>query len=549
MKASLPHLSFAMLVAAAAPAGAQDVGRVLLATGDAVVVREGQNVPPTFGMPVREKDVLRTGAGASLQVRFIDESVTSLRENSELRIDEFRFPGKEDGTERAVFRLLKGGLRTITGLVGRTNNRAYSMSSVVSTIGIRGTDFATTLCQQDCRNPDGSLARDGQYGRVLGQSSGTNRIDVSGEAGQQRTLGISENFFQADAKSPIELLLTPPAFVGSQSPATRTAKAPAGTGKEQPAGGGASQDSRSTAPSTAPTILSFAAPLAGDSVNPPVATVATPPGESTIAGPATIAGLGAFTEVNFEGQPANGGGFFAVSQLTTDPAGAAANLALSQKLLKFTLPAGSQAGGGSTTTTGDSGGSALVLDETQLNALNAHWGRWTGTTIVTDAGTTTSPPGGFHYLYGPLTPAEVVASKRGTVMFVDTGFGTTPRNSLNEPGTISVLASDVNFTTRIVMLGGVNMSFPSYSFNFPGGSTASIQIVPGKGAFIEQVSSGACLGGPCGMSTSAVLGRTGIFMGPNGDHMGMALQARTTPNGNTASAQATRILHIPPPPP
>lgn len=164
-----------------------------------------------------------------------------------------------------------------------------------------------------------------------------------------------------------------------------------------------------------------------------------------------------------------------------------------------------------------------------------------GGTLVTNAGTTVNPPGGFHYLYGPLTPPEVIGAKTGSFTLSDTGFGTTPTNSLGETGTMAFSsATTVDFTTRMVNFGGVNMSFPSNSWGFSGGNTP-IVIVPGKGAFVDQVTTGFCSGGACATSLPAVLGKTGIFMGPNGDHLGLALQARTT-SGADVSAQGTKIL-------
>src|SRR6185503_9890506 len=126
MNATLARVAAIALFALAFPAGAADiVGRVLLSVGNTAAVRDGKVVPLTLGSGVEDKGGRRTGPGASLQVRFIDDSYTSLRESSELRIDQFRFPGTADGTERALFTLLKGGLRTITGLVGRANNKNY----------------------------------------------------------------------------------------------------------------------------------------------------------------------------------------------------------------------------------------------------------------------------------------------------------------------------------------------------------------------------------------------------------------------------------------
>ena len=85
-----------LLVIAAGPVAAADIGRVLLATGEAVVVRDKQIFKLAYGSAVRDRDVLRTGPASTVQVRFIDESMLAMRENSEVRIDEFRFSGKED---------------------------------------------------------------------------------------------------------------------------------------------------------------------------------------------------------------------------------------------------------------------------------------------------------------------------------------------------------------------------------------------------------------------------------------------------------------------
>ena len=128
MKTPVSCLLAIIAVAAAGQAWAADVGRVLLAAGDTVAVRDKQVVKLVFGSTIQDRDVLRTGPASSLQLRFTDESILSMRENSEVRIDEFRFTGREDGSERAFFSLLKGGLRKITGIIGRINNK----NSVVS---------------------------------------------------------------------------------------------------------------------------------------------------------------------------------------------------------------------------------------------------------------------------------------------------------------------------------------------------------------------------------------------------------------------------------
>ncbi len=54
---------------------------------------------------------------------------------------------QEDG---ALLRLLKGGLRTVTGLMGKRRPDAFQLGTATATIGIRGTDFVVRVCTDDC---------------------------------------------------------------------------------------------------------------------------------------------------------------------------------------------------------------------------------------------------------------------------------------------------------------------------------------------------------------------------------------------------------------
>jgi len=58
---------------------------------------------------------------------------------------------ESDGeTSRAFFRLVKGGFRSVSGLIGKVNQDDYRVSTPVATIGIRGTRYSARLCQGDC---------------------------------------------------------------------------------------------------------------------------------------------------------------------------------------------------------------------------------------------------------------------------------------------------------------------------------------------------------------------------------------------------------------
>src|SRR4051812_29110293 len=96
--------------------------------------------PLAKGAAVQAGDTIDTGNGR-VQLRFSDGAYVSLQPGSQFRIDEYNYNGKNDETERGFFSLIKGGLRTITGLVGRSNRRNYQVRVPVATIGIRGTEY------------------------------------------------------------------------------------------------------------------------------------------------------------------------------------------------------------------------------------------------------------------------------------------------------------------------------------------------------------------------------------------------------------------------
>jgi len=121
---------------------AAEVGTIQFAVGN-IQIRDaaGKLRPVAKGAAVNEGDVILTAPSASAQIRMSDGAIIAVRPDTELRIDTYRFAGKEDGSESAVLSLLKGGMRTITGVIGRSNRTNYRLGTVTATIGIRGTDF------------------------------------------------------------------------------------------------------------------------------------------------------------------------------------------------------------------------------------------------------------------------------------------------------------------------------------------------------------------------------------------------------------------------
>jgi hypothetical protein len=119
---------------------------------------------------VLEGDTLATSKNGYAQVRMNDGTQMTLRPESNLKIEAFQFKKDAPQADNAVFRLLKGGFRTVTGLIGKRGNPdAYKLRASTATIGIRGTDFTTRLCaDKDCQG-DAAAKPQAPTGKVIGR--------------------------------------------------------------------------------------------------------------------------------------------------------------------------------------------------------------------------------------------------------------------------------------------------------------------------------------------------------------------------------------------
>ena len=101
------------------------------------------------GDSVVSGETVRTGVNARAQLRFDDGAMISLQPSTDFRLDDYKFSGKEEAQDRGFFSLLRGGLRTITGMVGRVNKDNYKITTSVATIGIRGTEYTLSYIDSE----------------------------------------------------------------------------------------------------------------------------------------------------------------------------------------------------------------------------------------------------------------------------------------------------------------------------------------------------------------------------------------------------------------
>ena len=102
--------------------------------------------------PKSRPATLATAVDTYARVKFTHGAEVTLRPNTQLRVDSFNFEQNAFGKESAIFSLLKGGLRTIAGLVGKRKPSSYEMRTTVASIGIRGTNYGLLFCHEDWQN-------------------------------------------------------------------------------------------------------------------------------------------------------------------------------------------------------------------------------------------------------------------------------------------------------------------------------------------------------------------------------------------------------------
>src|SRR5882672_7310687 len=177
-KLSARGAMLALVSAAFSNAATANTGKVDFAVGGVTVTSaDGRVQQLTKGTEVRTGDKIVSATDGRAQIRFSDGAYVSLQPNTEFDIKEYRYSGKTDGTESALFGLFKGAMRTVTGLVGRANKSRYRITTSTATIGIRGTGGLIAI------GADGSTLVTGTSGIwTLTNQAGT--IDIpAGSAG------------------------------------------------------------------------------------------------------------------------------------------------------------------------------------------------------------------------------------------------------------------------------------------------------------------------------------------------------------------------------
>lgn len=110
--------------------------QVIRGTSPARVVRQGDEL--------NQGDTVFTGPNSSIVMKFDDGQVAALTASSRMTITAYEY-NPERKTGNVLLSLIDGGMRAITGLIGKNNPERVSYRAATATIGIRGTYIGLSL--------------------------------------------------------------------------------------------------------------------------------------------------------------------------------------------------------------------------------------------------------------------------------------------------------------------------------------------------------------------------------------------------------------------
>lgn len=171
-----------LLLSAGAFAGT--AGQVTHLSGTLSVTKaDGSSKLLSIKSEVQEGDTITTEAETYARVKFIDGAEVVLRPGSQLKVESYAYQAAKPESDNMFLSMLKGGLRAVTGLIGKRNRDKVNVQTATATIGIRGTHFGALFCQGDCGGVPTVTGRPPANGLHVDVADGA--IVLSNAAGQQ----------------------------------------------------------------------------------------------------------------------------------------------------------------------------------------------------------------------------------------------------------------------------------------------------------------------------------------------------------------------------
>ena len=565
----------------------QEVGQAQFVFGEVVVERGTERIVVQPGTPVRQGDIIRTGADGTLQLVMIDKAFLSLRSNSRMRLDRYDFAETPSAAHTALVTLVTGVLRTFTGELARRNRDQFKMRSPIATIGIRGSGNI--------------LAHSEDSGTLNYTFTGAHSVTSVDEQGDEQTLvSYPGETIQVLRGLAPRFIPTPQFILAVASPPMRTAKAAtaennpattsstaAGTttvaGSDTPPATVPTSASTDTAPAAtsaaasgtttptttlasvdtpAPTATTATTATTSQSVsNPQVVPLATNVGTSQASAATVGASIVAAQPSTTNGydalfrffNPLSTGGFEGVIGQSSFDANGGATLDAAGRLIQISnATVGTFLAGPGTVPPGYNpntySGTVSFSDGAHRDGFRSPdtsviLGRWEGGTITvvdssTPGGRATFDLGNRSVSYDVTTPTigGVLGSFTGSNVYT-LAAATAPTDSFGNSGSLTSASVSANFSARTISGNlGLNINGQNFSLLGAGGLTLGN---PGFTFASSQQSLNIVCGGTC--SSLGYLGTVnGQFAGETGQWMSVSY--RINPNRPPNSGYTDYVL-------
>jgi len=428
-------------------------GEFTFVVGDVSVTKtNGQRVVPVKGTPVDPGDRIATGANGMAQLTMVDNARLSLRPSTQFVIE--NYAQQKDSQEGAVLNLLRGTLRTFTGLIASANRDRFVMKTRVATVGIRGSGNILYACEgADC---DPELNAEDAKGGIAVNHTIEGSHAVSNVVDAQPGLPPQQGGAQTLVTGPGQTVLVTanvapryiptPTFIANAAVSMTNAK-PSAAGQAT-----ATQDTRNFAPSdtlalpasqtaNTPVVgnngLGFASDIQAAAISGGVLNDPEQLRDIIITSGSPFEGQARNSDINVSGGDMRGYSSYAGTQSGTVPAIV--------------------------------GGTSADTHSVSLAEGVITMGRFAGASLgFFGAGSATAVQGSVHWIMGPSGyPPYLSDVLTGTATYT-LAASTSPTNQFNTTGSLSSARLDADFTTRTL---GVHLgvSMPAAGGN-PGGT-------------------------------------------------------------------------------
>ena len=124
---------------------ADPIGEVIEQTGSGQIIRDKEEITVSGAyMPEIELNDIAETANGKMKIEFLDKAQLDLKEHSEVLIDEIYYD-PDPSLSKMSMKFTMGTARFASGSLGLINKANIDIQTPTATIGIRGTDFTTTI--------------------------------------------------------------------------------------------------------------------------------------------------------------------------------------------------------------------------------------------------------------------------------------------------------------------------------------------------------------------------------------------------------------------